>query len=77
MDRQVLDPRFSPAPGDTADPPALGHSGYFDDPSFAACLAKVIELAREPQYWPSLVASPAAAEVTPPGGDAAEAAPGR
>jgi hypothetical protein len=76
VDRQFLDPRFSPAPGDTADPPILGHSGYFDDPYFWPCLEQVIELARGPHYRPSLLTRPAAAGVTLPADGAGGAGPG-
>ena len=75
VDRQFLDPRFSPAPGDTADPPILGHSGYFDDPYFRPCLEKVITLARPPQP-PGPDSTPAAAAVTPPADGAGGAGPG-
>jgi hypothetical protein len=72
VDRQFLDPRFSPAPGDTADPPVRGHSGYFDDPYFWPCLEKVISLARASR--PRAV--PAVAVVTPPADGAGGAGPG-
>jgi len=47
VDRQFLDPLFNPAAGNTAYPQTLGHSGYFDDPYFPACVDKVIQLARQ------------------------------
>jgi hypothetical protein len=47
VDRQFLDPLFSRAAGATAYPQALGHSGYFDDPYFSACVEEVIRLARQ------------------------------
>jgi hypothetical protein len=45
VDRQFLDPLFNPPAGDTASPPVLGHSGYFDDRYFSSCLQRVILLA--------------------------------
>ena len=47
VDRQFLDPLFNRVAGNTAYPRALGHSGYFEDPYFLACVDKVIQLARQ------------------------------
>ena len=66
VDRQFLDPLFNPPDGDTASPPILGHSGYFDDRYFSSCLQKVILLA----------ASRGTARVTLPADGAGGAGPG-
>jgi hypothetical protein len=36
VDRQLVDPAFARAPGDTCDPPSCGHSNYYSDPAFDA-----------------------------------------
>jgi len=47
VDRQLLDPLFNRPPGDFAAPPIRGHSNYFADPYFQACVKEVTDLAEQ------------------------------
>jgi hypothetical protein len=41
-DWQLVDPDFAPPPGDTRPPATRGHSGYLEDPAYAAAVAAVL-----------------------------------
>lgn len=43
VDWQLLDPAFDPPAGDTRPPAIRGHSGYLDDPAYAAAVATVLK----------------------------------
>jgi hypothetical protein len=43
VDWQLVDPAFGPLPGDTRPPPIRGHSGYLDDPAYAAAVSAVLK----------------------------------
>lgn len=43
VDWQLLDPAFDPPAGDTRPPAIRGHSGYLDDPAYAATVAAVLK----------------------------------
>ena len=43
VDWQLIDPAFDPPAGDTRPPAIRGHSGYLDDPAYAAAVATVLK----------------------------------
>jgi hypothetical protein len=43
VDWQLVDPAFAPPPGDTRPPPTRGHSGYLEDPAYAAAVSTVLQ----------------------------------
>jgi hypothetical protein len=43
VDWQLVDPAFAPLPGDTRPPPIRGHSGYLEDPAYAAAVSTVLK----------------------------------
>jgi hypothetical protein len=43
VDWQLIDPPFDPPAGDTRPPAIRGHSGYLDDPAYAAAVAAVLK----------------------------------
>jgi hypothetical protein len=43
VDWQLVDPAFAPPPGDTRPPPTRGHSGYLEDPAYAAAVGTVLQ----------------------------------
>lgn len=44
VDQHVIDPLYEPVPGDLADPPAGGHSGYPRDPKFQENVNTLVDL---------------------------------
>jgi hypothetical protein len=43
LDWQLVDPEFDPPAGDTRPPATHGHSGYLEDPAYAAAVAAVLK----------------------------------